>query len=145
MSWSLMPAPFGDGLDPWFHGREAGVARPTGDFLSGGHGWFDKRLKYEESLRMPLPTQCPDTTAPESTGGDIAVDVDFAPTLSTSSVSRYRTMCKAEPSRRSSTIRQPTIGRRRCTTSTGRTVTEHTTALLPAGCAREPILLRAVS
>jgi arylsulfatase A-like enzyme len=50
-------------------------------FFLGDHGWFDKRLMYEESLRMPLLIQYPDRIAPGSTSDDIVVNVDFAPTL----------------------------------------------------------------
>lgn len=50
-------------------------------FFLGDHGWFDKRLMYEESLQMPLLIRYPDRIAPGSTCEDIVVNVDFAPTL----------------------------------------------------------------
>jgi len=50
-------------------------------FFLGDHGWFDKRLMYEESLRMPLLIQYPDRIDPGSTSDDIVVNVDFGPTL----------------------------------------------------------------
>ncbi len=50
-------------------------------FFLGDHGWFDKRLMYEESLTMPLLIQHPGTIEAGSTSDDIVVNVDFAPTL----------------------------------------------------------------
>ena len=50
-------------------------------FFLGDHGWFDKRLMYEESLGMPLLIQYPDRIRPGSTSDDIVVNVDFGPTL----------------------------------------------------------------
>ncbi len=50
-------------------------------FFLGDHGWFDKRLMYEESLGMPLLIQYPNRIRPGSTSDDIVVNVDFGPTL----------------------------------------------------------------
>jgi len=50
-------------------------------FFLGDHGWFDKRLMYEESLQMPLLIQLPGAIAAGSANEDIVVNVDFAPTL----------------------------------------------------------------
>ncbi len=50
-------------------------------FFLGDHGWFDKRLMYEESLQMPLLIRYPQHIAPGSSLLDIVVNVDFAPTL----------------------------------------------------------------
>ena len=50
-------------------------------FFLGDHGWFDKRLMYEESLSMPLLIQYPDRIAAGSVCDDIVVNVDFGPTL----------------------------------------------------------------
>ena len=50
-------------------------------FFLGDHGWFDKRLMYEESLTMPLLVRYPNVTPPGSTCEDIVVNVDFGPTL----------------------------------------------------------------
>jgi arylsulfatase A-like enzyme len=51
-------------------------------FFLGDHGWFDKRLMYEESLRMPLLIRYPNGTDGRGvTNDDIVVNVDFAPTL----------------------------------------------------------------
>ena len=50
-------------------------------FFLGDHGWFDKRLMYEESLQMPLLIRYPATIAAGSTTDEIVVNVDFAQTL----------------------------------------------------------------
>jgi arylsulfatase A-like enzyme len=50
-------------------------------FFLGEHGWFDKRLMYEESLRMPFLIRYPRLIPPGSTNDDIVVNVDFAPTF----------------------------------------------------------------
>ena len=50
-------------------------------FFLGDHGWFDKRLMYEESLGMPLLIQYPRRIRPGTTSDDIVVNVDFGPTL----------------------------------------------------------------
>ncbi len=50
-------------------------------FFLGDHGWFDKRLMYEESLNMPFLMRFPKEIAPGSTNDDVIVNVDFAPTL----------------------------------------------------------------
>ena len=50
-------------------------------FFLGDHGWFDKRLMYEESLQMPLLIRYPDQIAAGTVLDDIVVNVDFGPTL----------------------------------------------------------------
>ncbi|CAN5517397.1 sulfatase [soil metagenome] len=50
-------------------------------FFLGDHGWFDKRLMYEESLSMPLLVRYPAVVAPGGVCSDIALNVDFAPTF----------------------------------------------------------------
>ncbi len=50
-------------------------------FFLGDHGWFDKRLMYEESLCMPLLIRYPEAITAGSVCDDIVVNVDFAPTL----------------------------------------------------------------
>ena len=50
-------------------------------FFLGDHGWFDKRLMYEESLRMPMLVRYPAMVAPGSTCDELTLNVDFAPTL----------------------------------------------------------------
>ncbi len=50
-------------------------------FFLGDHGWYDKRLMYEESLRMPFLVRYPRAIRPGSTNDDIALNIDFAPTF----------------------------------------------------------------
>ena len=50
-------------------------------FFLGDHGWFDKRLMYEESLQMPLLVRYPTAIEAGSVIDDIVVNVDFASTL----------------------------------------------------------------
>lgn len=50
-------------------------------FFLGDHGWFDKRLMYEESLSMPLLVRYPQRVLRGSVCEDIVVNVDFGPTL----------------------------------------------------------------
>ena len=63
--------------------RENTIVVYTSDqgFFLGDHGWFDKRLMYEESLQMPLLVRYPGEIKPASTCDDIVVNVDFAATL----------------------------------------------------------------
>jgi arylsulfatase A-like enzyme len=53
----------------------------TGDqgFFLGEHGWFDKRLMYEECLRMPFLMRYPKEIKPGTVNDDIVLNVDFAP------------------------------------------------------------------
>jgi len=48
-------------------------------FFLGDHGFFDKRLMYEESLRMPFLMRYPGVIRPGSVNDDIVLNVDFAP------------------------------------------------------------------
>jgi len=48
-------------------------------FYLGDHGWFDKRLMYEEALRMPFLMRYPGGIRPGSVNRDIVLNVDFAP------------------------------------------------------------------
>ena len=50
-------------------------------FFLGDHGWFDKRLMYEESLSMPFLVRYPAMIAPGSTCDAMALNVDVAPTF----------------------------------------------------------------
>ena len=50
-------------------------------FFLGDHGWFDKRLMYEESLSMPFLVRYPAMVPPGSTCDEIALNVDLAPTF----------------------------------------------------------------
>lgn len=64
----------------------AGLSRDTvviytsdqGYFL-GEHGFFDKRIMYEESLRMPFVIRYPREIDPGSRISDLILNVDFAP------------------------------------------------------------------
>lgn len=53
----------------------------TGDqgFFLGEHGWFDKRLMYEECLRMPFLMRYPREIKPGTINNDITLNIDFAP------------------------------------------------------------------
>lgn len=53
----------------------------TGDqgFFLGEHGWFDKRLMYEESLRMPFLIRYPKEIRPKTVNKDMILNIDFAP------------------------------------------------------------------
>jgi arylsulfatase A-like enzyme len=48
-------------------------------FFLGDHGWFDKRLMYEESLRMPFLMRYPGRIPPRSVNRDMILNIDFAP------------------------------------------------------------------
>jgi arylsulfatase A-like enzyme len=50
-------------------------------FFLGDHGWFDKRLMYEESLRMPLVLSYPRRLPAGRVFTDIVTNVDWAQTL----------------------------------------------------------------
>lgn len=48
-------------------------------FFLGDHGFFDKRLMYEESLRMPFLMRYPGAIRPASVNRDMTLNIDFAP------------------------------------------------------------------
>jgi arylsulfatase A-like enzyme len=50
-------------------------------FFLGDHGWFDKRMMYEESIRMPFLMRYPGAIKPGSVNSDIVANIDFAPTF----------------------------------------------------------------
>lgn len=50
-------------------------------FYLGEHGWFDKRLMYEESFRTPLLARWPDVVKPGSRNTDLVQNIDFAETF----------------------------------------------------------------
>jgi arylsulfatase A-like enzyme len=50
-------------------------------FFLGDHGWFDKRLMYEESLAMPFLVRYPRLVSPGSVCDELALNVDIAPTI----------------------------------------------------------------
>ena len=50
-------------------------------YFLGEHGWFDKRMMYEEALRMPFVIRYPSEIKPGSKLKDMVLNIDFAPTL----------------------------------------------------------------
>ena len=50
-------------------------------FFLGDHGWFDKRLMFEESLRMPFVLSYPAKVAAGRTFDGIVTNVDMAQTI----------------------------------------------------------------
>jgi arylsulfatase A-like enzyme len=50
-------------------------------FFLGDHGWFDKRLMYEESLRMPFLMRYPGVIRSGTVNRDMVLNIDFAPTF----------------------------------------------------------------
>src|SRR5439155_21920431 len=50
-------------------------------FFLGDHGWFDKRLMYEESLRMPFIVRWPGQIKPGTVTDKMILNVDFAPSF----------------------------------------------------------------
>ena len=50
-------------------------------FFLGDHGWFDKRMMYEESLQMPFLIRYPNRIAPGTAEDSIVLNVDFAATF----------------------------------------------------------------
>jgi len=50
-------------------------------FFLGDHGWFDKRMMYEESMAMPFLLRYPAMVRAGTSTAEIALNVDFAPTF----------------------------------------------------------------
>lgn len=50
-------------------------------FFLGDHGWFDKRLMYDESIRMPFVLSYPNALAAGQTYEGITTNVDLAQTI----------------------------------------------------------------
>ncbi len=48
-------------------------------FYLGDHGWFDKRLMYEEALRMPFLMRYPGAIKAGTVNRDMVLNIDFAP------------------------------------------------------------------
>ena len=52
----------------------------NGYFL-GEHGWFDKKVIYDKSIRIPLLVRYPNGVTPSSVNDDFVLNIDFAPTF----------------------------------------------------------------
>lgn len=50
-------------------------------FFLGDHGWFDKRLMFEQSLRMPVVLSYPERVTAEQHHAALITNVDFAQTI----------------------------------------------------------------
>lgn len=50
-------------------------------FLMGEHGRGDKRVAYEESIRVPMIMRCPQLVKPGTTIHDLVLNIDMAPTF----------------------------------------------------------------
>ncbi len=50
-------------------------------FFLGDHGWYDKRMMYEESIRMPFLARYPAAIRPGTVSDQIMANIDFAPTF----------------------------------------------------------------
>lgn len=50
-------------------------------FLFGEHGLIDKRVMYEESIRIPMIAHCPDLFGASGTVRGTALNIDICPTL----------------------------------------------------------------
>ena len=77
-------------------------------FFLGDHGWFDKRLMYEESLRMPFVMRYPEEINPGTVNRDMVLNIDFAPTfLDYAGTAPCRPRCRAAASATTSKATQP--------------------------------------
>lgn len=70
------------------HLDESGLSRNTivvyasdQGFFLGDHGWYDKRLMFEQSLQMPVVFRWPVSIEPGTQVKEIVTNVDFASTL----------------------------------------------------------------
>ncbi|MDD2797152.1 MAG: sulfatase [Bacteroidales bacterium] len=50
-------------------------------FFLGEHGWFDKRMMMDESIRMPFLIRYPKEIKKQQRNSSIVLNIDFAPTL----------------------------------------------------------------
>lgn len=55
-------------------------ASDQGLFL-GEHGWYDKRMMYEEAFKTPLIAYCPNTIPAKQVNTDLVQNIDYAPTI----------------------------------------------------------------
>jgi arylsulfatase A-like enzyme len=73
-------------IDRWLHEHDLAedtIVVYTSDqgFFLGDHGWFDKRLMFDESIRMPFLIRWPGHIEPGSIRGEMCTNVDLAATL----------------------------------------------------------------
>ena len=50
-------------------------------YFSGEHGWYDKRMIYEESISMPLIVRWPGAVKPGTRVSQLVQNIDYAPTF----------------------------------------------------------------
>lgn len=89
LNWHRTLAAVDEGVGQVFQAlKEAGAADNTYIIFAGDNGFFlgehrrtDKRLAYEESIRIPLLISGPGVKKPGSTRGEMALNIDVAPTI----------------------------------------------------------------
>ena len=97
-------------------------------FFLGDHGWFDKRLMYEESLRMPFVMRYPGAIRPGTVNRDMVLNIDFAPMfLDYAGVPRARRNAGPQLPRQPRRATRRATGASRCITATGCTTPATTT------------------
>ncbi len=93
-------------------------------FFLGDHGWYDKRLMYEESLRMPFLIRYPGAIRPGTVNERHGAERRLRAHLSRlRAAAKRRPKCRAAASARIWKATRPRTGARRCTTATGCTTT----------------------
>ena len=50
-------------------------------YFIGEHGWIDKKVPYDESIRTPLLVRFPERIKPGSVNKDLVQNLDFGPTF----------------------------------------------------------------
>ena len=119
----------------WLHNTIVIYTSDQGFFL-GDHGWFDKRLMYEESLRMPFLMRYPGAIRPGTVNRDMVLNIDFAPMfLDYAGVQRAAPKCKAAASAPTWKATRRATGASPCTTATGCTTPAITTCRRITACA----------
>lgn len=76
-------------------------------FFLGEHGWFDKRLMYEECLRMPFVMRYPKEIKPGSVNDNMILNIDFAPLFLDYAGTRKPTWMQGESFRKNLAGRTP--------------------------------------
>ena len=107
-------------------------------FFLGDHGWFDKRMMYEESLAMPFLLRYPAMVGPGRRRRRSPSTSTSRRRSSSSPASTSPTSAGHESSRRCCAARRPTTGGSRCTTATGCTATGSTTCPPTTACGPHP-------